>query len=303
MDLLTTVNNILNCELRNSNLKCCLVTKNKLPYKIDNTPAKSNILTDFISIFDIASNLTEKHLLDYAGIGISIQASEICAIDVDKCFSEPFNFDSIDERGLDIYNKFKDFAYIEFSFSGTGLRVLFKSDIIENYSDKYYIKNETNKVEYYQPTKSYRYVTITGRYLINNVIKYDKKLNDILQLFLEQYMLKPERKQYDVKTIVEETRTYEELMKLVKLHYFKDNLFQNLWFDKAPGSGSNESERDYHLVAYLFENITQDKDLIKQIFESSPFFKSKDWKHVNKWTYQNGRYYNYLYDTIRRNKL
>ena len=78
--------------------------------------------------------------------------------------------------------------------------------------------------------------------------------------------------------------------------------FQNLWFTNAPGSGKDESERDYHLVAYLFENVTQDHDMIKQIFEQSNFFKTKDYKHVYKWTNQNGRYFEYLYNTIRRTR-
>ena len=110
------------------------------------------------------------------------------------------------------------------------------------------------------------------------------------------------KKLYDVKTDKVETRTYEELLKLTKAKYLKDMTFQNLWFTPAPGSGSNESERDYHLVAYLYENITQDKELLKKIFETSPFFKSKDFKHRNKWTQQDGRYFNYLYNTMRRIK-
>ena len=96
-----------------------------------------------------------------------------------------------------------------------------------------------------------------------------------------------------------ETRTYEELMKLVKVKYLKDIIFQNLWFNNAPGSGKDESERDYHLVVYLYQNITQDKDLLKKIFESSPFFKSKDNKHVYKWNYNNFRYFNYIYNNVK----
>ena len=205
-----------------------------------------------------------------------------------------------DERVENILNLFKDFAYCEFSFSGTGCRILFKANIIENYSNKYYIKNESNGIEYYQPTKSYRYVTVTGKYLYNNPIKEIKDYN-IGNNFLDTYMIKPIKKQYQTFTEVKETRTVEELMKKVRYYYFKDGLFQGLWFDKAPGSGSNESERDYHLVAYLYEKVTQDKDKLKEIFEQSPFFKSKDWKHVNKWKNQEGRYYNYLYDVIKGN--
>lgn len=298
MGLIETITNIKNTNLYNSNLKYCLVTKNKLPFKIDGTPARTNVKEDFVELDEILQNLPNNDL--FAGVGISIQASEICAIDVDHCFSIPFDKESIDERGKDIIERFKEVAYIEFSFSGTGLRVIFKHDIIENYSDKYYIKNQNNSVEYYQPTNSFRYVTVTGKYLYNNEIRNSIEIEKILKEFLDCYMIKPVKKYYEPKTLEIETKSYEELMKLVKKHYLKNHIFQDLWFNNAPGSGKDESERDFHLVAYLFENITRDKDLIKRIFESSNFFKTKDWKHVNKWNYNNFRYFNYLYENISR---
>lgn len=299
--LIETLNNIINTDNEGLlQLKYCLVTKDKLPYRIDEILARSNHSEDFVNIQEIISNLENINIENYKGVGISIQASNICAIDVDHCFSSPFDITSGDERAQQLINKFKDLAYIEFSFSGTGLRILFKSNLIESYSDKYYIKNKNNSIEYYQPNNSYRYVTVTGKFIYNNLIKNID--NDIIIDFLNEYMKKI-IKSYDsiITTNEVETRTYEQLMKIVKYKYLKDYSFQDLWFTKAPGSGKDESERDYHLVAYLYENITQDKNLLKQIFESSEFFKTKDWKHINKWKNQNGRYFNYLYDTIRRN--
>lgn len=300
--LIETLNNIINTNNEELlNLKYCLVTKDKLPYRIDEILARSNHSEDFVNIQEIISNLENINIENYKGVGISIQASNICAIDVDHCFSSPFDITSGDERAQQLINKFKDLAYIEFSFSGTGLRILFKSNLIENYSDKYYIKNKNNSIEYYQPNNSYRYVTVTGRFICNNLIKDIN--NDIIIDFLNEYMKKI-IKSYDSIIITNEVeiRTYEQLMKIVRYKYLKDYSFQDLWFTKAPGSGKDESERDYHLVAYLYENITQDKNLLKQIFESSEFFKTKDWKHINKWKNQNGRYFNYLYDTMRRIK-
>lgn len=300
--LIETLNDIINTDNEDLlNLKYCLVTKDKLPYRIDEILARSNHSEDFVNIQEIISNLENINIENYKGVGISIQASNICAIDVDHCFSSPFDITSGDERAQQLIDKFKDLAYIEFSFSGTGLRILFKSNLIENYSDKYYIKNKNNSIEYYQPNNSYRYVTITGRFIYNNLIKDIN--NDIIIDFLNEYMKKT-IKSYDsiITTNEVETRTYEQLMKIIKYKYLKDYSFQDLWFTKAPGSGKDESERDYHLVAYLYENITQDKNLLKQIFESSEFFKTKDWKHINKWKNQNGRYFNYLYDTMRRIK-
>ena len=299
MSFIDTLNNIINASnMSLLQLKYCLVSKDKLPYKIDSSLVKPNKEEDFVNIEELinaSSNIKE----DYKGVGISIQASKICAIDVDRCFNNPFDINSCDKRGEEIINIFKDKAYIEFSFSGTGLRVLFKSKIIENYSDKYYIKNSNNHIEYYQPNNSYRYVTVTGKYIFNNEIcEIDSSF--IENEFLNKFMKKEIRKFVELKTSKEETRNFEQLMKAVRFHYVKNNSFQDLWFSKAPGSGKDESERDYHLITYLFENITQDKDFIKQIFESSPFFKSKDWKHVNKWNNQNFRYFNYLYSNVLR---
>ena len=74
--------------------------------------------------------------------------------------------------------------------------------------------------------------------------------------------------------------------------------FQEAWFDKAPGRGRNESEKDYYLLSLLYENITQDKEMIRKLFELSPYFKSKDEYHILKWTKQNFRYYEYVYEHL-----
>lgn len=299
MNALEVIDNIVNSSLLIPQLRFCLVNTTKRPFKIDGTIARPNIVEDFVEFEDLfqCSNLE-----DYAGIGLSIQASNVCAIDIDHCFAKPFDITSIDERGKDIFKRFEDIAYCEFSFSGTGMRILFLADIIQDYSDKYYIKNESKSVEYYQPTKSFRYVTVTGKQLSKSKIQHHSYIDDTLKEFLDDYMLKPERKVYSIKTETVETRSFEQLMKLVKYHYFTNSKFQDLWFIPAPGSGSNESERDYQLVAYLYENITQDKDLIRQLFETSNFYKTKDNKHIWKWTNQEHRYYNYLYDVMRRTK-
>ncbi len=290
-----TINNIILSNLYLYPLKYCLVNESKHPYKVDNTLAKPNTESDFV---DLDKLLENNNLGNYAGVGISIQASNICAIDVDHCFKEPFSIESGDERAKDIINRFKNVAYIEFSFSGTGLRVLFKEDVIKDYSTNFYIKNESNGIEYYQPANSFRYVTITGRYIFNNIIKKYEESGEILNKFLNDYMIRPKREEREVKTSKVETRPIEYLIKLVKYYWFKDSLFQHNWFEKAPGSGKNESERDFALISFIFENITQDKNLIKEIFEMSPFFKSKDYKHQKKWNNSNFRYFNYLYDVI-----
>lgn len=295
MTAIETISEILNNDnLMNANLKYCLVNESKIPFRFDNEIAKPNKLDDFVNIEDLVDSDLEK----YAGLGISIQASNICAIDVDKCFSIPFDIDSADERALDIIERFKNVAYIEFSFSGKGLRVFFKQNIIDNYIKKYYIKNDNTNIEYYQPTQSFRYVTITGRYIINNPIVSNKDFINIIIDFLETYMKRQTVIKKKIKVIENDDRTIEEIMKKVKIHLLQNYNFQEVWFSQAPGSGQNESQLDFFLLSYLFENIVQDKEKLRLIFEKSPYFKSKDKKHINKWLYNDYRYYNYVYERL-----
>jgi hypothetical protein len=87
-------------------------------------------------------------------------------------------------------------------------------------------------------------------------------------------------------------------MKKVKSLYLKDIEFQDLWFGEAKGSGSTESQDDYHLLCLLYNNVTTDKDKLQELFEMSPYFSTKDYKHLNKWKYGNYRYYNYMYERL-----
>lgn len=290
MDILEVINNVLQTSLFEENLKYCLVNEDKLPFRFDGKPAKTNCSEDFVELNKL---ITSKCLKQYKGIGISIQANNITAIDIDKCFKVPFTLNSGDERAINILNYFKDIAYCEFSFSGTGIRILFRSDLIENYSKKYYIKNTKNHIEFYEPSNSNRYVTITGRYIYDN--KINKISNNDLFGFLNQYMKRPERKEIDKS--LQSDESVEKLFRKVKYLYLTNPFFQDLWFDKAPGSGKDESERDFKILIEL-KKLTGDKDKVKQLFEMSPYYKSKDKKHLNKWSYNNFRYFNYLWEKI-----
>lgn len=292
-----TFNLILNNDiLTSSELKYCFVGKGKIPYRQDGLKASPDNDSDFVE-FD---KLNLDNIFDYEGLGISVHASNIFAIDVDHCFDIPFDPNSGDERAEDIINHFKNLAYIEFSFSGTGLRILFKRDgagIIQDYEQKYYIKNSKNEIEFYQPTsKSYRYVTITGRTLYNNKLMDCPDL--ILFDFLDNYMLRPKKVEKNQNINYIENRDFKELMEITKTHYRINTLFQNVWFSKAPGANSDESERDFYLISYIFQNITKDKELIKRIFEESPFFKSKDPEHKRKWYYRDYRYFEYMFSHL-----
>ena len=296
MNAITCIENVSFTHLVEKDLRYCLVNERKLPFKLDGSLAKPNVNSDFV---DLETLLECKTLTDYAGIGISIQASNICGIDIDDCFSIAFDIDSADNRAITCLSLFKNLAYCEFSFSGRGLRILFEANTIENYSDTYYIKNSTQKIEYYQPSNSYRYVTITGKSIYDNKLTASNLITEALYKFLNIYLLKPKKLVTKIKSDIPETKSLDELLIDVKKLYFTYPIFQNLWFGKAPGSGKNESELDYQLLALLYERITTDKLKLKELFEMSPYYKSKDFKHVNKWLYSNYRYFEYMYSRLK----
>ena len=176
MSAVDVLSRISSTHLLEADLRYCLVSDDKRPYKIDDTMAKPNQMSDFV---DFESLLQHTSLESYAGVGISIQASNIFAIDVDHCFETAFDVMSGDNRAKDLLERFADYAYCEFSFSGKGLRILFRHKVMDDYSVKYYIKNERHGIEFYQPSRSFRYVTVTGMTISVNNSTFKKIITSI----------------------------------------------------------------------------------------------------------------------------
>lgn len=294
----------LNPDLADAGLRFCLCDQNKVPCKPDGSRARPNSSEDFCSLEELSMC---PDLDRYAGIGISVNASKVCAIDIDKCFSVPFSLESGDSRAADACEIFAGKAYIEFSFSGKGMRILFRLPDIPDYSAKYYIKNDKTRIEYYQPSGHARYVTLTGRDIAKCGLE-EMADSSALIAFLDKYMTRPRITRREVITCEEKGSgaTVEELMRRVKGLYMSDIEFQDLWFLTEHEEKllchiqgkSRESHADFHLLSILFAKITQDKGKLKEIFESSPYFKSKDAKHMRKWEYNDFRYYDYIYDHL-----
>lgn len=293
LDVITRI--ISNTNLFNADFKYCLVDSEKHPFTYKNELCRPNYDEDFVTL-DILTNNIE--ISKYEGVGISIHANNICAIDIDECAKEKFNEKSLDERALSIINLFKDKAYIEFSFSGKGVRILFNTEIDNDYADKYYIKNSYNKIEFYSPVFKARYVTLTGNYIYNNnpFNKVDKKT---LNEFLVKWMKRKIVRKSENEEIIKDDRSIDDLLKLVKFFYFKNSYFQDLRFDRAPGKGHNESERDFALVKFIYVNITKDKEKILKLFMESPFYKSKDSAHNYKRNKNDFEYFNDIYNKVR----
>lgn len=293
MSAIDTISRIVETQLVNEELKYCLVNERKIPFTITNVIARINRVEDFVDLHTLFDN---DILNEYSGVGISVQASKVIAIDIDNCVTKPFSINHINDFAKDIINIFKEVGYVEFSFSGTGIRILLKAPAIKNYSKTYRTKHSKLGLEFYQYNMPGRYVTVTGKVLYNNTLKELQDTRLITQ-FLDTY-LKKEFNQTIEFSESSDSRTEEDLMKLIRRHYIKNSNFQELWFTPAPGSGKDESERDFFLVKYIFNNITQDRNKVKLLVEKSHFFKTKDNKHIFKWRRNNHWYFNYIFNNI-----
>lgn len=303
MSALDCVERLSYTEIPNEDLRYCLASKDKNPYKIDGTRASVNKYEDFVSFDEV---LSSSHLEEFAGLGISIQASKIIAIDLDHCVEVPLDISTANQQTKDIIGMFKDFAYVEFSFSGKGIRILTRQHEIENYRSQYYIKNSNLGIEFYQPAfddiVSNRYVTITGNTIYNNKIDSDEDHSEILKSFLEKYMKKEAvHKNNIVISHKNEDKTLDQLRKLVKRWLIMDQSFQDDWFKDGihpTKADHDESERDFRILTFLYTHITTDPEKIRQLFEESTFFKTKDGSHIHKWEYNDYRYFKYQLSKI-----
>lgn len=235
----------------------------KLPYNVRNGKmADASDESTFVSFYQIRHYIDKYYNVDpithkkIGGIGIGLFYG-ISAIDIDHCVENGVP----NEMAMDIINMCK--SYTEYSPSGTGIRIIFKT---KTYFDKnkYYIKNSARGLEVYICGFTKRYLTVTG-----DKYKFDEIREINLQPLLDKYMVRP--------TILNSGN--DDFSKALQ----KDAKLYELYHKQAPGSGSNESELDMALLSKIAFYTKCDPVKTKTIFETSPYFASKDEMHKAKW--------------------
>lgn len=245
-------------ELKMNGLWCGwkLTEKGKEPFNLSTGyHAKSND-EDTFSTYPILLNNIHKYLRfegnkQVGGIGLGIFRG-YSAIDIDHCVSQD---GVISEMARDIIDHCK--SYTEYSPSGSGIRIIFKT---QSRIDKgeYYINNRNNGLEIYISDNTNKFVSITGNKISGDCI------NEVdLTYVLNKYMKKGA---FNIQKVLS-----------------KDKKLESLWNGQAPGSHSNESELDMSLVCKLAFYLKNDENEIKRYFEQSPYFQSKDEAHKRKW--------------------
>lgn len=261
-------NNIPN-DLKLNGLFC--KHQNKIPL------AKPNDKSTFTTYNNVIKSLKYNE-----GVGIGI-FDKLCGVDIDHCIND----NVINDVAKDIINTLQ--SYTEQSYSGTGVHILFYVDIEEQQRDKekYYIKNDKLDIEFYFGNLDNRYLTITG----NRINDYDIKTIpfSIIVELLNKYMKRPQQNseskadaQPHIDIVVNDKMNDNEFL---QIGLSKDSELQKLCNDVAHTYNDNESEssQDIKLFNKLAYWCNCNRDLMIQAFETTPYFKTKDKKHLDKW--------------------
>jgi putative DNA primase/helicase len=259
-------------ELKNEGLWCGwkLNDRGKIPYNlVTGRLAKSNDKSTFHPFKIALTKMSDYYNFDKdgkitGGLGLGI-FNGYSAIDIDHCISEN---GELSDMAMDIIDYCS--TYTEVSPSGTGIRLIFKTNtpLDKKY---YYINNQKIGLEIYISDQTHKFVTITGD------VKFNANINEIdISYILDKYMRK-----HDV-TVQHDDYTGGDFEFDAKRH-FNDIKFKELWLATAPGSGADENERDLALCNKLAFYLDNNYQAIDKAFKSSPYYMSKDNKHKKKW--------------------
>ncbi|MDY0104271.1 MAG: phage/plasmid primase, P4 family [Lentimicrobium sp.] len=262
-------------ELKQNALFCTwrLEPNGKVPYNpVTKMRAKSNNSNTFHPFNTILKYLADYYAIDdkgkpIGGLGLGI-FNGYSAIDIDHCVERD---GKLSELATDIIDYCH--TYTEYSPSGTGVRLIFKTPTIIN-KETHYINNQNLGLEIYISDNTNKFVTLTG----NIIHGYDIAELDITYI-VNKYMLKRDVKISALNGYVDT----DEVDIKIKNKMRVSAKFREIWNKQAPGDGADESETDMILCNMLADVFDGNYAEIEEAFSNSPYFQSKDDKHKNKW--------------------
>jgi hypothetical protein len=173
-------------ELKKFGLFCGwkLTERGKIPFNlITGSNAKSNDRSTFCG-WDKAESLVKQYIEKVdgkmlGGLGLGI-FNGFSAVDIDHCVDKG----KINDFAQGLIDYFQ--SYTEFSPSGTGIRIIFKTDDKVD-KEKFYINNSKIGLEIYVEGSTNKFVTLTGNAInsyLTDIVKVD------IKPILNQYMTK-----------------------------------------------------------------------------------------------------------------
>jgi len=258
-------------ELKQNALFCTWkkTEKGKEPFNpVTGYHAQSNNRNTFHPYNTIIKSLPDYYGTDdkgqmIGGLGLGI-FNGYSAVDIDDCV----------EGGQlsDLANDIVDYlhSYTEYSPSGHGIRIIFKTPTMIN-KETHYVNNRNLGLEIYISDNTNKFVTLTG----NTLHSLDIADIDITYI-INKYMEKNNTK------IITATPVENTDIKL-KNKLRVSSKFRELWNSEASGSNGDESETDLTICNILADVFEGNYAMVDSAFQTSPYFLSKDTKHTNKW--------------------
>ena len=202
----------------------------------------------------------------YDGLGVGV-FNGLGAIDIDHCISET---GEISNMAADIMSVMQ--AYTEYSPSGTGLRILFKTIGYQYDKARYYINNQKAGLEVYIAGCTNKFVTVTGNALTPGMDLEERGKQ--LQAVLEKYMVRPSK----MPTPRPEPPTPVALDDMALLQRAKQGkggaAFASLWAGDTSGYPS-QSEADIALCNALVWWTNGDAERVDRLFRQSGLMREK----------------------------
>lgn len=257
-------------ELKKNGLFCVAWRETKVP-----VACKVNDPSTFKS-FEEARTIVDSSNKYVLGIGLF---GSLVGIDIDDCIID----NVISEHAKTII----DYAntYTEKSPSGTGIRMfLFCGDKFDWRSNGYGTKNTETKVEIYQGTIDHRYLTITGDVIKNAAVRevdYDF-MENLFKKFMRKKKYSAPINQAEIDKLEFNVDTPDDYYLSIGL--VKDLILIKLWNTNSQSENVDQSSVDLNLLSRLAFWCNKNQKLMRDAFESCPYFKSKDNYHLAKWS-------------------
>lgn len=236
------------------------VRKNKIPYNPQTgQKAKPNQAATFGTYKEACAVVDQ-----YDGLGVLVKDG-LSAVDIDNCYDgklSPLAAEVIDYFG----------SYAEYSPSGKGIRIIFRSPNPITYDkDRYYTKNSKQGLELYLSGIDTRYVTVTGDTLNGFETVRTLTEREILN-FAEKHMKRPKAAEKPAPAPVG-LSTKEILDKASRARNGQsfDALFGGQW----EGRYQSHSEADQAFCNMLAFWCGRDKAQMDVIFRASGLYRPK----------------------------
>lgn len=220
---------------------------------------------DSWATFDEAAAYCISHHL--AGVGIMLDDSGLCAIDIDDCIDKAGNMTSYARRIIDRFG-----AYTEISISGSGVHILCLCDPDLHINCNLRQLPNSNKLEMASYNK---YITISGNCI--HQMHTDKNCTEDFQMLYNHQVLlngaENKNKQNQKKSVKNHYELcHSDLAVLSMIRRSKDYQAQNL-YDGV--TSLNKSQADFRLCLRLMYWCHEDSAQVDRLFRGSALMRDK----------------------------